>query len=1159
MRIQSCTVLIVDSRPAERYAYRQLLIDDPIYEYTILEATQGAQALALCQETKPACILLAAHLPDMDGLTLLHALQSLLGAHGAAFVIIASAVDAAVVRHVIQSGAHDYLYNDDLNNDRATARQVQHILHNAMEKSALQRTVVRQQRWLHTLANGIDEGVIITDANGQIALMNEAAALLTRCASDEVIGQPLTEHLHFVDAQAGDQIDSRLTAVLQAEGSDHLVRPTLVVTPAGRTRPFAYRTAPVRDERGEWLGTVLTLCNDQEQRVVATFQEGENRFRQLADAMPQIVWTTTATGVIDYFNEQWFAFTGLSVEASFADANVAIHPDDRAAAVAAWQAAQPEGTAYEYEMRLRRHDGAYHWFLVRCVPEYNAQGQINRWYGASTDITARKEAEEQLRYQALLLENVQDAVISTDSHFHIVTWNRGAEQLYGWSAAEAVGRSVGELLQTTYPDVSPEAVLNTFRTNGRWQGEVIQCTRNGGWIPVSNITVLLRDNMGRPLGAVAVNRDITARKVAEDIQRRSEQLLRNIIDNVAAFVGLMTPDGILIEANRTALQAANLTLADVIGKHFADTYWWSYAEPVQAQLRAAIARTVNGETVRYDATVRLSDEQYIVIDFMLAPILDEGGHIIYLVPSAVDVTERRQAEAALRESEAHFRSLFASMTQGVVYHDAQGQIIDANQAAEEILGLSLAQMQGRVPRDPRWLAIHADGSPFPGDEHPAMVALRTGEIVQRTLMGVFHPLKDEQRWLLVDAVPQFHRGEDRPYQVYALFSDFTKRRQAEAALRASAERLRLALAGGRMGIWEWHATTGRSIWDEQEYALFGLPYGTEITYEVFERLIYPEDWAQLRNILGMAMTNGGDYNHEFRIVRADGEVRWLAEYAVGMMDEQNGAMRLLGINFDITERKVQEAALHQLTVELEARVVERTAALKAANEKLEVINHELEHFTYAAAHDLKSPLRGIQNLVQFLMEDAAALLPAKSQKHLSLLQGRAHRLEQLLNGLLDYSRIGREHYASETVNTRALVEEISELLAPPAGFSITAAASLPTLVTHRVPLATVLRNLISNALKHHHQPLLGQVRVTARFLDNWIEFSVVDNGPGIAPEFHKRIFDMFQTLQSRDVVEGSGIGLALVKKIIESYGGQITVDSALGQGATFRFSWPKVL
>lgn len=1018
MRIQTCMVLIVDSTPATWRAYHHLLTGDATYQYSILEAVDGAQALALCQQSSPACIVIASHLPDMDGLTLLQRLLQLLGTHAAAFVLVIDQDESVRAQWAMQNGAHDYLYRDTI-----TAELLRHRLHLAIDKAALQREISHHQAWLRAMASNIGEGLIATDPAGSITFMNQLAATLSGWSVTEAIGESLTTVFQVIHAQTRQPLKLLRDRALQAGPVDDLANHALLVTRDGRTIPIDHSVTAVTDAQGKLLGFALTLRQEQPRLNAKAVHDGEARFRQLTDAMPQIVWTTTPAGVVDYFNKQWFTFTGLSLEASLADASVAIHPDDRGMAVAAWQAAQPEGIAYEYEMRLRRYDGIYRWFLARCLPEYNGQGQVSRWYGTSTDITERKLAEEQLRYQAFLLENVQDAVISTDMQFRIVTWNRGAEQLYGWLAIEVIGRMAGELLQTAYLDADPEEVPNTFMRCGRWQGEVTQRNQQGERVTVSNITVLLRDSHGRPMGAVAVNRDITARKAAEAAQQHSEQLLRNIIDNVAAFVGLMTPDGILLEANRTALHAANVTPADVIGKHFADTYWWSYSTQVQAQLRAAIARTAAGEVMRYDATIRLSEAHHIIIDFMLAPIFDQQGRVAYLVPSAVDVTERRHAEAALRMSE---------------------------------------------------------------------------------------------------------------------------------------ERLRLALAGGRMGIWEWHAASNQSIWDEQEYALFGLPVGTEITYPVFESFIYPEDRAQLKSALDTTMMTGGDYSHEFRIIRPDGEIRWLAEYGIGIPDAQNRVTRILGINFDITERKVQEEALHQLTVELEARVAERTAALKATNEKLEVANHELEQFTYAAAHDLKSPLRGIQNLVQFLMEDAAAFLPAKSQKHLSLLQGRAQRLEQLLNGLLDYSRIGREHYAAETVDSAALVEEIVELLAPPAGFSIISTA-LPILLTHRVPLATTLRNLISNAIKHHHQPAMGQVQVTARLLDQWVEFCVADNGPGIAPEFHERIFAMFQTLQSRDLVEGSGIGLTLVKKIVESYGGQIAVESAVGQGATFRFIWPRVL
>ena len=257
------------------------------------------------------------------------------------------------------------------------------------------------------------------------------------------------------------------------------------------------------------------------------------------------------------------------------------------------------------------------------------------------------------------------------------------------------------------------------------------------------------------------------------------------------------------------------------------------------------------------------------------------------------------------------------------------------------------------------------------------------------------------------------------------------------------------------------------------------------------------------------------------------------------------------------ERQQITDALRQLNVELEQRVADRTAALAQINHELAHSNRELEQFNYAAAHDLKSPLRGIQHLVQWIGEDAAAVLSPESHKHLSLLRGRVQRLETLLDDMLAYSRIGRVHYAPERLDLNALLQEVIAVSAPPVGFTITLPEPLPILITSRAPLEMILRNLLSNTIKHHHHPQRGQVQVTAQLPDNdWVEFSIRDNGPGVAAEFHERIFGMFQTLQPRDQVEGSGVGLALVKKTVESYGGQITIESTIGQGALFRFTWP---
>ncbi len=243
-----------------------------------------------------------------------------------------------------------------------------------------------------------------------------------------------------------------------------------------------------------------------------------------------------------------------------------------------------------------------------------------------------------------------------------------------------------------------------------------------------------------------------------------------------------------------------------------------------------------------------------------------------------------------------------------------------------------------------------------------------------------------------------------------------------------------------------------------------------------------------------------------------------------------------------------ELQLRQLNETLEERVRERTAELERSN-------RELDRFAYVASHDLKAPLRAIDNLSTWLEQDVHALLPPASQEHLNKLRGRVQRMERLLDDLLAYSRAGRVQHKPQEVDTGALVRSIFELQAPPPEFQLTVEEPMPLLYTQSVPLETVLRNLIGNAIKHRRRAD-GRVWVSAQPRSGAFEFRVCDDGPGIAPEYHERIFELFQTLQPRDQLEASGMGLAIVKKTVESAGGHVAVRSAEGEGTCFTFTWP---
>lgn len=335
----------------------------------------------------------------------------------------------------------------------------------------------------------------------------------------------------------------------------------------------------------------------------------------------------------------------------------------------------------------------------------------------------------------------------------------------------------------------------------------------------------------------------------------------------------------------------------------------------------------------------------------------------------------------------------------------------------------------------------------------------------------------------------------------------------------------------------WRAYTGQSIAQVKGWSWIDA--------------VHPEDRDRTAQIWNQAVITKTLYNTEYRIRAADGSYRYFSSRGVPVLAKDGSIREWVGICTDIHERIAAEAALKTRAEEL----TYLTAVLAQTNSALEKRNHELDQFAYVASHDLKAPLRAIANLSEWIEEDISDTLNQENRHQMNLLRGRVQRMEALINGLLQYSRVGRVATETEPIDVTDLLLEVLSFIAPPPD-TVILEPGMPTLVTQRLPLFQVFSNLISNAIKHHHRSD-PKVTISVKDQGRFYEFAIADDGTGIAPQYHEKVFGIFQTLQARDRAENTGIGLAIVKKIVESFGGYIRLESQEGQGATFYFTWLK--
>ncbi|OHB62210.1 MAG: hypothetical protein A2167_01705 [Planctomycetes bacterium RBG_13_46_10] len=281
----------------------------------------------------------------------------------------------------------------------------------------------------------------------------------------------------------------------------------------------------------------------------------------------------------------------------------------------------------------------------------------------------------------------------------------------------------------------------------------------------------------------------------------------------------------------------------------------------------------------------------------------------------------------------------------------------------------------------------------------------------------------------------------------------------------------------------------------------------------------------------------------YEVVAKRGErgkvIGWLDLYTFPMFDQETGQLHgVIEYVRDITDRKKAE---------------EKQAELM---EEVESVNRELKDFAYIVSHDLKAPLRGIDTLVRWISTDYADKFDKDGKEQMSLLLNRVDRMHNLIDGILQYSRIGRLKEERVQINLNELVPEIIDLIAPPQNITIEVENDLPVIESEKTRISQVFQNLLSNAVKYMDKPQ-GQIRVGCIEEEDCWRFSVTDNGPGIEEKYFEKIFQMFQTLSRRDDVESTGVGLTVVKKIVEMYGGRIWVESKVGEGSTFLFTLPK--
>ena len=846
----------------------------------------------------------------------------------------------------------------------------------------------------------------------------------------------------------------------------------------------------------------------------------EERFQSAFNASPNAqVISRMEDGYIEVINDSFEQLFGYArdevVGKTSLELNMFANAADRAEAVRRLRA---DKHLRNFETAIRIKSGA---IRQACLSvELMTMGPENLMLTVIEDITERKQVEARLAYQAMLLENVHDAVVATDTNRIITAWNQAAERLYGWSAAEAIGRPVGEMIPSEWTAEQSQAAMRDLLENKGFTGSMAQYASDGKKMWVECHGSALLDASGQVNGLVSANRDITELKETQEALRKALEKatwLARFPDENPNPVARVGTDGRILYCNPTSAGLPGWKCQ--VGQPL--------VEPLRRLVEQAMTRK---QEVRENA--RLAGRFYAI---SVLPIQEASYANLY----GIDITEQETANQARRISEDRYQRLFDAIDQGfciieVLFDDTQKAVdyrfLEVNPAFARQTGINDAVG--------RWMREIAPA-------HEAFWFEVYGEVARSGVPRRFeHQAAQLHHYYDVFA---FRVGAPEERKVAVLFNDISERKQVERSLRESQERLERAQQIAHLGSWELDVVNNRLTWSDEVYRIFGLrPQEFGATYHAFLEHVHPEDRAAVDEAYSSSLREHRDsYEIEHRIVRkSTGEIRFVHEKCEHFRDAAGQVRLSIGMVHDITERKQAEEAL-----------------LETAH-KLERSNRELEQFAFIASHDLQEPLRKIimfgDRVVKLYGEDT----PEEANDYLKRMRSASERMQKMIQGLLELSRVNTRGTQFAPVALARVANDVLSDLEPriQAAQGRVILEDLPVIEADELQMRQLFLNLLGNAIKFHKpgEPPLVRIRSlqTGELNPYMVEIRVEDHGIGFEQQYAERIFEPFQRLHDRNQYEGTGLGLSICQKIIERHNGTIQVESAPGIGTTFTVRLP---